>query len=165
MYRLQKIHIGFHVLLEYTNHMENKISITEAITQKEKLECFNIRFEVFVKEQGVPKEIEIDEFDRNSFHALARINNKTLGTGRLIYLDTENAKIGRMAVSLEYRKTGIGGLILDFLEKKATNMGVKNLTLNAQEYISKFYSKHGYYKKGVVFLEAGIPHMKMNKKI
>lgn len=145
--------------------MKNKINITEAITQKEKLECFNIRFEVFVNEQGVPKEIELDEFDRNSFHALARINNKPIGTGRLIYLEPENAKIGRMAVCLEYRKIGIGGLILDLLEKKAKNNGVKYLTLNAQEYISKFYNKHGYSQKGTVFLEAGIPHIKMDKKI
>ena len=144
--------------------MKNKINITEAITQKEKLECFNIRFEVFVNEQGVPKEIELDEFDRNSFHALARINNKPL-TGRLIYLDTENAKIGRMAVYLDYRKIGIGGLILDLLEKKAKNKRVKHLTLNTQEYISKFYSNHGYSQKGTVFLEAGIPHIKMDKKI
>ena len=145
--------------------MKNKINITEAITQKEKLECFNIRFEVFVNEQGVPIEIELDEFDRNSFHALASINNKPLGTGRLIYLDTENAKIGRMAVCLEYRKIGIGGLILDLLEKKAKNKRVKHLTLNTQEYISKFYSNHGYSQKGTVFLEAGIPHIKMDKKI
>ena len=142
--------------------MKNKINITEAITQKEKLECFNIRFEVFVNEQGVPKEIELDEFDRNSFHALARINNKPL-TGRLIYLNAENAKFGRMAVYLDYRKIGIGGLILDLLEKKAKNKRVKHLTLNAQEYISKFYSKHGYSQKGTVFLEAGIPHIKMDK--
>ena len=144
--------------------MKNKINITEAITQKEKLECFNIRFEVFVNEQGVPKEIELDEFDRNSFHALARINNKPL-TGRLIYLNAENAKFGRMAVYLDYRKIGIGGLILDLLEKKAKNKRVKHLTLNTQEYISKFYSKHGYSQKGTVFLEAGIPHIKMDKKI
>ena len=144
--------------------MKNKINITEAITQKEKLECFNIRFEVFVNEQGVPKEIELDEFDRNSFHALARINNKPL-TGRLIYLNAENAKFGRMAVYLYYRKIGIGGLILDLLEKKAKNKRVKHLTLNTQEYISKFYSNHGYSQKGTVFLEAGIPHIKMDKKI
>jgi len=144
--------------------MKNKINITEAITQKEKLECFNIRFEVFVNEQGVPKEIELDEFDRNSFHALARINNKPL-TGRLIYLNAENAKFGRMAVYLDYRKIGIGGLILDLLEKKAKNKRVKHLTLNTQEYISKFYSNHGYSQKGTVFLEAGIPHIKMDKKI
>ena len=144
--------------------MKNKINITEAITQKEKLECFNIRFEVFVNEQGVPKEIELDEFDRNSFHALARINNKPL-TGRLIYLNAENAKFGRMAVYLDYRKIGIGGLILDLLEKKAKNKRGKHLTLNTQEYISKFYSNHGYSQKGTVFLEAGIPHIKMDKKI
>ena len=145
--------------------MLQKVNVTQAITKKDQSDCFAIRTEVFVEEQGVPKEEELDGWDRTSMHALARVNGIPVATGRLITIDNKDAKIGRMAVKLEYRRIGIASLILDFLEEKARKKGIQNITLEAQEYVKQFYSDRGYSEWGQVFLDVGIPHIKMGKEL
>ena len=145
--------------------MLQKVNVTQAITKKDQSDCFAIRSEVFVEEQGVPKEEELDGLDRTSMHALARVNGIPVATGRLITIDNKDAIIGRMAVKLEYRRIGIASLILDFLEEKARKKGIQNITLEAQEYVKQFYSDHGYSERGEVFLDVGIPHVKMAKEL
>ena len=142
-----------------------KILIIEALEKKDLRECFKIRTEVFVKEQGVPEEEELDDLDSKSIHALAIINNSPVATGRLIPIDNQNAKIGRMAVFSNYRRSGIGGDVLSFLEKKAFDKGLFNITLHAQEYVKNFYLKHEYVQQGETFLEAGIKHVSMTKNL
>ena len=145
--------------------MLQKVNVAQAITKKDQSDCFAIRTEVFVEEQGVPKEEELDGLDRTSMHALARINSIPVATGRLITIDNKNAKIGRMAVKLQYRRIGIASLVLDFLEEKAREKGIQNITLEAQEYVKRFYSDRGYSERGKVFLDVGIPHVKMAKEL
>jgi predicted GNAT family N-acyltransferase len=70
-----------------------------------------------------------------------------------------------MAVMQKYRRFGVGGMVLDFLEQIALNEGIQQITLNAQEYVKKFYDNHGYKEEGDVFIEAGIPHVTMVKTI
>ena len=141
------------------------IKIIEAKTEKEISKCLKIRTKVFVEEQSVPFDKELDDLDKICIHSLVLINHTAVATGRLIPLDNKNGKIGRMAVLTEYRKMGIGGLILNFLEKKALEKNITHITLEAQEYVKKFYSNHGYSERGGVFLEVGIPHIKMIKKL
>ena len=145
--------------------MLQKVNVAQAITKKDQSDCFAIRTEVFVEEQGVPKEEELDGLDRTSMHALARINSIPVATGRLITIDNKNAKIGSMAVKLQYRRIGIASLVLDFLEEKARKKGIQNITLEAQEYVKRFYSDRGYSERGKVFLDVGIPHVKMAKEL
>ena len=64
--------------------MLHKVNVTQAITKRDQSECFAIRTEVFVGEQGVPKEEELDDLDQTSIHALAHINGVPVATGRLI---------------------------------------------------------------------------------
>ena len=73
------------------------------------LEAFPIREEVFVKEQGVPAELELDEFDPLATHALAYQNGRCVGTARLVHLGNGHAQIGRMAVLAQFRGKGWGG--------------------------------------------------------
>ncbi|MBI62965.1 MAG: GNAT family N-acetyltransferase [Chloroflexi bacterium] len=141
------------------------IKIIEAKTEKEISKCLKIRTKVFVEEQSVPFDKELDDLDKICIHSLVLINHTAVATGRLIPLDNKNGKIGRMAVLTEYRKMGIGGLILNFLEKKALEKNITHIILEAQEYVKKFYSNHGYSERGGVFLEVGIPHIKMIKKL
>ena len=94
------------------------IKVTEANNSEKIAQCHNIRLEVFVEEQKVPVEIEIDDLDEISIHALAYIDGIAVATGRLIPSE-EKGKIGRMAVIKKYRRTGIGGEVLSFLEKKS----------------------------------------------
>ena len=151
--------------VEYNVLMENNTKVMRAITEKDQQDCFSIRIEVFVEEQGVPSEEELDELDETSFHAIARINTYPVGTGRLIPEGNNNGRIGRMAVRKDYRRFGIGGLILTYLEEIALNEGITRITLDAQEYVKQFYSDRGYHVQGDVFLEVGIPHVTMVKII
>ena len=118
--------------------MLKKVKVTQAITKKDQSDCFAIRTEVFVEEQGVPKEEELVKEVQTTIHALARINNVPVATGRLITIDNKNAKIGSMAVKLQYRRIGIASLVLDFLEEKEREKGIQYITIEAQEYVKQF---------------------------
>ena len=145
--------------------MLQKFNVTQAITKRDQSDCFAIRIEVFVEEQGVPKEEELVREAQTTIHALARINSIPIATGRLITIDNKNARIGSMAVKLEYRRIGVASLVLDFLEEKAQEKGIQYITLEAQEYVKQFYSDRGYSERGNIFLEVGIPHVKMVKEL
>jgi len=70
-----------------------------------------------------------------------------------------------MAVKIEYRRIGVASLVLDFLEEKARKKGIQHITLEAQEYVKNFYSDRGYSERAGVFLDVGIPHVKMVKEL
>ncbi len=122
-----------------------------------------VRFRVFVGEQSIPPEEELDEDDSLATHAIALQQGRVVGTGRVVCRDGA-ARIGRMAVDLEWRRQGIGGRLLQFLEEEAHSQGMTNLVLNAQEYVKSFYAAHGYEERGGVFLEVDIPHVSMHKQ-
>src|SRR4051812_36863871 len=92
--------------------------------------CRAIRMEVFVGEQRVPVEEEMDDLDAVAVHVLALVDGEPVGTGRLILEDTENARIGRMAVLKARRGEGIGVAILQRLTDIARERGVRKLTLS-----------------------------------
>ena len=116
-----------------------------------------IRFEVFVDEQQVPPEMELDEMDAVSLHALALDGDRSVGTGRLL----PDGHIGRMAVRREARGRGIGGMILQTLLAAAKARGDASVLLHAQLHAQAFYERHGFVVEGDVFLEAGIAHVLM----
>ena len=103
-----------------------------------------LRTQVFVDEQGVPPEIEVDEFDDTAVHAVAYNSGVVVGTGRLILDTPANARIGRMAVEASLRGSGVGSAVLAFLENEARSQGIKQVTLHAQNYVKGFYTKYGY---------------------
>lgn len=130
--------------------------------------AFSLRIRVFVGEQGVPADIELDEFDTadDTVHAVALDNGVVIGTGRLLPdVDGKGPHIGRMAVEQERRRDGIGGRVLNFLEEQGRHRGFSQITLHAQEYVKSFYAGHGYREVGEVFEEAGIPHREMVKDL
>ncbi|NQW24362.1 MAG: GNAT family N-acetyltransferase [SAR202 cluster bacterium] len=138
-------------------------------TEEEMEGALGVRFRVFVAEQQVPAEEELDEFDVSATHAIAIITQngegQVIGTGRVMYRDEDSAaRIGRMAVDAEWRHHGIGGQILKFLEEESSTQGVNTYVLNAQEYIKSFYAAHGYEERGLPFMEANIPHILMRKE-
>jgi len=121
-----------------------------------------VRDAVFVVEQGVPPEIERDEWDQRSDHALALDRDgQVVGTGRLL----PDGHIGRMAVLPEWRGQGIGGRILASLIARAHERGMKRVVLNAQTHAVPFYARHGFAPFGDEFMEAGIPHVTMAREI
>jgi predicted GNAT family N-acyltransferase len=117
-----------------------------------------IRLAVFVREQGVPLELECDEFDPISRHVIAEAENgQAIGTGRLL----PDGHIGRMAVLREWRKRGVGGALLRALLAMARESGMERVVLHAQTHALGFYARHGFESEGEEFLEAGIPHRRM----
>ena len=141
----------------------SRLEVIEASTTKQISDCLKIREEVFINEQGVPKEEELDELDNSSFHALAYLDSIPLATGRLLNISKDNMTIGRMAVLKKYRKNGYGRKVLSFLEVNAERLGAKIITLHAQLHAKEFYIDSGYEEKGNIFLEANIPHIEMYK--
>ncbi|PHV33130.1 GNAT family N-acetyltransferase [Janthinobacterium sp. BJB312] len=117
-----------------------------------------IRFEVFVDEQKVPAEIELDDMDAVCLHAVAYDDvGAAIGTGRLL----PDGHIGRMAVRQPGRGTGVGGAILTLLMEKARERGDAAVVLNAQTVAAPFYARHGFLQQGEQFEEAGIAHVEM----
>ena len=123
-----------------------------------------VRFNVFVEEQGVPAENEMDERDEVCIHALS-FNKKgnPIATGRLDH--GQGGKIGRVAVLAEYRGKGLGRQIMDQLEQAARMKGLEQVKLNAQTSALDFYRKLGYQEEGEEFMEENIPHLIMRKRL
>ncbi len=143
--------------------MSDEVVVKLVETEQELEGAIGVRFRVFVSEQSVPPEEELDEADATATHAIAISQDKVIGTGRLIVQDESTAIIGRMAVDLKWRRHGVGGRILTFLEQEARSRGLRHALLHAQEYVKSFYASHGYAEHGEVFLEVGIPHIEMRK--
>ena len=128
-------------------------------------EALGVRFRVFVSEQNVPMDEELDEIDATATHAIAVHNGQVIATGRVFYRDEDSAaRIGRMAVDTSWRRHGVGRRLLTFLEQEATKRGVSTYILNAQVYVKDFYAANGYQERGEEFLEAGIVHVLMRKE-
>jgi len=120
-------------------------------------EASRIRLAVFVQEQNVPREIEMDAHDAVSVHALAYDSGTAVGTGRLL----PDGHIGRMAVLREHRARGVGAAILTRLVAEARRLGMREVVLSAQTHALGFYRKQGFVPSGGVYMEAGIPHQEM----
>jgi predicted GNAT family N-acyltransferase len=121
-----------------------------------------IRETVFVAEQGVPRELELDEIDADCVHALARLDDgRAIATGRLV----PDGHIGRMAVLAEWRGLGIGGALLERLVEEAGARGMREVALSAQTHALGFYLHHGFSAEGAIYLEAGIPHQAMRRNL
>jgi predicted GNAT family N-acyltransferase len=133
----------------------------KTISSKDELAmAFAIRMRVFVKEQGVPAEIELDRDDKRALHFLATAGGKAVGTARIV-LHSRDAKIGRMAVLKSYRRKGVGNKLLRRAIAAARRLGAKTIYLHAQVAVIGFYDRLGFRAVGPVFDEAGIPHRKM----
>ncbi len=120
-----------------------------------------IREAVFVREQGVPLELEMDDKDAHCAHALVHsAAGSALGTGRLL----PDGHVGRMAVLKEWRGKGVGALLLQTLVEHARQRGDACARLNAQAYAVGFYRRYGFEVSGAEFMEAGIPHLPMRRE-
>jgi len=124
-----------------------------------------IRRRVFIEEQHVPEEIELDTDDAHAFHALAILDGVAIGCGRMLEHGASEVKIGRMAVLPEFRRTGVGAHILRFLVDRAHTRGFHKAILHAQLTAEGFYLKEGFNPVGGVFDEAGIAHRKMERDL
>lgn len=121
-----------------------------------------VREQVFVKEQGIPADIELDEADATAVHALA-LNRMgmPLATGRLIPHGPGVSRIGRMAVIAPMRGSAVGRRVLGALLEAATRQGDHTVVLHAQMSAVPFYGRFGFVERGPHFEEAGVLHVEM----
>jgi predicted GNAT family N-acyltransferase len=125
--------------------------------------AYAIRYAVFIEEQGIPAELEIDEYDPIAKHALAFVDGRCVATAR-IYLDGQDpskAKIGRMAVLKDFRGQGIGTALLGEAIRVGMMEGASLFELHAQQSAAPFYAKLQFKLDGAIFDEVGIPHQCM----
>ncbi len=123
-----------------------------------------LRLEVFVHEQGVPEELEQDEWDARALHAVVFNSfDMPIATGRLIQTQAGVSRIGRMAVKRVMRGSGVGRQVLEALLDIARQRGDRQVLLHAQLSAQDFYAKLGFIADGTIFEEAGIAHVTMQK--
>lgn len=136
------------------------IEIHKVKDKKEMDLVHEIRREVFIKEQGVPEELEMDDLDQDAVHVIAYVDGIPGGCGRMLF-NADEAKIGRVAVRKDMRRTGIGTGMCKLLIAIAKDNGILSIYVNAQLTAVNFYTSLGFEKEGDVFFEAGIKHVKM----
>ena len=144
---------------------ESRVRVIAIETPAQMADAYAIRRRVFIEEQHVPEEIELDEDDSRAFHALALIDGRAVGCGRFVAHGDGEVKIGRMAVTANLRGDGIGRAILEFLMNEARQRGFARAVLHAQLSAEGFYLKQAFQPIGEVFEEAGIAHRKMEKEL
>jgi predicted GNAT family N-acyltransferase len=123
--------------------------------------CHQIRRIVFIEEQRVPKDLEVDGLDPSCVHFLAEVDGQLAGTARLRVTEDHHAKAERVAVLLAFRRHGVGAALMSALEQKAKLDGHHEVLLSAQVEAIPFYLARGYEAYGPEFMDAGIPHRKM----
>ncbi len=133
-------------------------------SKKELDDAFRVRQTVFVEEQNVPTELEIDEHENHAIHFVAYDDDRPVAAGRLRVLD-HIAKVERICVLMNYRKTGLGQQLMNAIENHARKLELNEMKLNAQMGAVRFYDKLGYEIVSEEFMDAGIPHVTMLKAL
>ncbi|GHA15318.1 GNAT family N-acetyltransferase [Oceanisphaera arctica] len=120
-----------------------------------------IREAVFMQEQGVSPELEFDGLDASAMQVLVAVDGKYVGTGRML----DDGHIGRIAILRDYRGLGLGGRVVQALVDEAARRGYPRVYLGAQTHAVDFYTKLGFTPYGDEFMDAGIPHLAMEKSL
>lgn len=142
-----------------SNSIPTRFSIEPATWLHDRAALLAVRETVFVAEQGVPADEEVDALDPDAWHVLARdLRGEPIGAGRL----TSQPRIGRMAVLPAWRGKGVGRAILQSLIDQARSRGYADVSLHAQVQVRDFYAAAGFTPAGEPFDECGIPHQRMH---
>jgi predicted GNAT family N-acyltransferase len=149
-------------------------------TQEDLDAILDLRSSVFIDEQLVPEEEEIDDLDTlesivddKVIHLIAKENNKIIATARMFVEGNSiisssketHLHVGRVAVRYDARKTGVGRLVMDKCHQVAADRGYSIVTLSAQVQALGFYEKLGYQARGKIYLDAGIEHRDMDIQV
>jgi ElaA protein len=133
--------------------------------EAEQERCFAIRKTVFVDEQGVALDVELDAHDASATHLLAEIDGRPVGTMRWRMAAPGRAKIERVAVLREARGNGVGAELIRVTMDQIKARGAEEAVLHAQSSATAFYQKLGFLPEGPRFLEEGIEHVRMRQPL
>ena len=148
-----------------SSNFDKNLTIKLAESLKDFSAMRSVRTEVFQSEQRIDPELDFDGQDESSDQIIAYLDDRPIGTARVRYLDDRTAKIERLAVLPITRGKGIGKLIMEKAIAIAAQKKMQEVVIHSQEYIQGLHQKLGFEPEGAVFEEAGIPHVKMRKKL
>ncbi len=137
------------------------IEIIQALNDIDLQKCLKIRKEVFVEEQKVPLEEEVDRFEKSSTHFLAFYQKEPVATGRY-RISGGILKFERFAVLFNFRGKGIAKVLFKDMFKEGRKKYPHHLPfLSAQVQVLGFYKKFGWIVISDVYMDAGIEHVMM----
>ena len=122
--------------------------------------CRHLRRVVFIEEQGVPEEDELDDKDDDAIHLLATLDGTPAGSARLLLMG-DTGKIGRVCVLKPHRGTGLGAALIRAALEELRAQGMKTAKLGSQTHAIPFYERLGFTPTGPDYMDAGIPHRDM----
>jgi predicted GNAT family N-acyltransferase len=131
-------------------------------TRQELAAAMALRYEVFCKEQGVPRHEERDGRDHDGLHLIAVRDAELLAACRLVFVGP-TVQFSRMAVAMAARRQGIASEMLRVADRETLAGGAHRIVLHAQVYARSLYEKAGYVVTGREFTEAGIRHVAMER--
>jgi predicted GNAT family N-acyltransferase len=145
-------------------HCRLTLTVRPARDAAEVRAAMDLRILVFCDEQGVDRRVELDGLDDEATQIVALDESGVIATCRLRFLGDE-CKLERMAVERGYRGVGAGRRLLEGAEDEARRQGAKSMTLHAQRRAEGFYAGAGYVAEGETFIEEGIEHVAMTKRL
>ncbi|GAE30755.1 GNAT family N-acetyltransferase [Halalkalibacter hemicellulosilyticus] len=141
------------------------MEIIQVTNKDQRQDAYDVRTKVFVSEQQVPLNEEIDQYEEEAIHFVMYNNGLPVGAGRLRFIE-DFGKIERICLLKEARGTGAGQALMKKIQETAYSNGYNKLKLNAQCQAEGFYKKLGYVTvSNEPFLDAGIPHVTMEKNL
>jgi predicted GNAT family N-acyltransferase len=140
------------------------VEVREASTESELAAALELRWRVFGEEQGVSFEADQDGRDAEATHIVAVDDGVVIGTCRLLFRGAV-ARLGRLAVERERRGESVAADILAEADRIAKRAGSESIALHAQTYAQALYEHAGYEVYGPTFVEEGIEHVAMEKRL
>jgi len=128
-------------------------------------EAFEVRRQVFAREQSIAEDLVFDGHDSEALHIVVKDGQRVIGSARVKFLAGNQAKLERMAVLKRYRRKGIGKEMLLLLDTVWKDKQVQQIIIHAQLEVVPFYKLCGFDELGLPFREAGIKHIKMRKQV
>ncbi|WP_042224669.1 GNAT family N-acetyltransferase [Oceanobacillus manasiensis] len=133
-------------------------------TDKQLRDAYDVRMDVFVKEQKVSPEEELDEHDETATHLVGYESDEAIAASRLRFVE-EYGKLERICILKEHRGKAYGSQMISAMEDIILSNGYKKAKLNAQTQALPFYERLGYKTISGEFMDAGIPHVTMVKDL
>jgi predicted GNAT family N-acyltransferase len=140
------------------------VEVRQALSEDEVAAALALRSRVFCDEQGVSFEADQDGRDPEATHIVAVDRGSVIGTCRLLFRGAV-ARLGRLAVQAERRGDGVAAAILREADRVAADAGAESIALHAQTYAQSLYETAGYEEYGPTFVEEGIEHVAMGKRL
>jgi predicted GNAT family N-acyltransferase len=140
------------------------VEVREARSKEEVTAALSLRGRVFCEEQGVSFEADQDGRDPEATHIVAVEDGRVIGTCRLVFRGPV-ARLGRLAVERDHRGGGLAAAILERADLIASEAGADSIALHAQTYAQTLYERAGYVEYGPTFVEEGIEHVAMEKRL